>query len=242
MNTQSQPISRSVIKKNDSFFAYYFYAQIAYWIVRLVARTRLTPNVFTASSLILGILAAVAGAQGSYPSLLLAILLLNISFILDCVDGQLARGKHLSSLFGQWFDIHSDRVKDVLLLLGFAIGYMNEGPNRSWILVVTLIALGAQFLRTIATNQRDLYSLQYLGKKDELRSVIPVQTRSQVIATLRYSSLFKIAERIVMFTVFGALHKIEIGIILYASVDVIYSFASAALNYSMFYKHDKKNA
>ncbi|MCW1929844.1 MAG: CDP-alcohol phosphatidyltransferase family protein [Candidatus Kerfeldbacteria bacterium] len=237
MNTQSLNVSRDIIKKDDGFLAYYFSAQAAYQIVRVAARTRLTPNMFTTASLVLGVAAAFSAAHAQF---IYAIILLNISFIFDCCDGQLARAKGLSSSMGHWFDYHSDKIKDVLILLGFALGYVNGYEHRMWILIPAFIAISFQFMRNITTLNRDVFALQHTGKKDEVHAVLPTYTSSQLLKTLKNSSLFKLSDRVLLYTIFGALHKIEIGIILYACVDTAYAFASAYLNYRVFYKHDKK--
>lgn len=234
-------ISRDIIKKNDSTFAYYFSAQIAYVIVRLIYRTPITPNMCTIASLVLGLLAAVVASFGGYANGIFAILLLNISFILDCCDGQLARARNTSSAFGAWLDAYADRVKDIALLLGFALGYMNEGPHREWILIALFCAASAQFLRTHATHSRELFRLEHEGKKEALRSPIALSSQtSQFVKTLRYSILFKIAERVALFTFFAALHKIEIGIILYGCIEMTYALASTYLNYTLTSSYDNK--
>lgn len=237
MNAQSPNVNRSIIKKDDGFFAYYFSAQVAYQIVRIAARTRLTPNVFTAASLLFGISAAITAG---FSHTIWAIIFLNISFIFDCCDGQLARAKGLSSHMGHWFDYHSDKIKDVLILLGFSLGFIHGDMNRAWILIPAFIAISFQFMRNIATLNRDIFALQQTGKKDVVHAVLPTETQSQLLKTLKNSSLFKLSDRVLLYTIFGALHKIEIGIILYACVDTTYAFASAYLNYRVFYKHDKK--
>lgn len=231
---------RWVIKKDDGFFAYYFSAQVANAIVRLLRRLPITPNMYTAASLILGFVAAYTFWLGDYRSVVIGVVLLNISFILDCCDGQCSRLKGLQSKMGHWFDYHSDKLKDGALLLGLAHGvFVTEGEQLWWIFVVAFIAMFFQFLRNITALTRDNFKLEHEGKKDEARPLLKERGHGQLMKTLKNSSLFKLSDRVLLFTVFGLLGAVKELILVYAALEVFYSFASAAINYKMFKKFDR---
>jgi phosphatidylserine synthase len=66
--------------------------------------------------------------------------LLQISIIVDCVDGELARYTRKFSKLGAWLDAVTDRVKEYMVFLGLAIGAEKSGEDL-WVpaLVMMLI-------------------------------------------------------------------------------------------------------
>lgn len=232
---------RSVIKKDDGFLAYYFSAQVANGIVRLFAKLPITPNHYTWLSLILGLVAAWFYSKGVYESLVIGVILHNISFILDCADGQCSRLKGLQSKMGHWFDFHSDKIKDGALLLGLAYGaFIISGTDLYWIFVVAFIAIFFQFLRNITALTRDNFKLEHEGKKDAAHTLIKEKGDNQLIRTLKNSSLFKLSDRVLLISVAALLDQVVIGIIIYAVLEAFYALSSAYLNYKLFNKFDKK--
>lgn len=231
---------RDVIKKEDGFLAYWFTAQCANWTVRFTHRFLpfITPNWYTTSSLILGLLTAYLFSLGDYRSLVWGVILLHISFMFDCCDGQLARLTGLKIQAGAWFDYHSDKVKDGFILLGFAWGaYTMTG----WvgILIVAFLGIYFQFFRNINALNRDLFKLQVTGKKDEARTLIKEnENQSQLMRTIKHSTLFKLSDRVLLYTVFGFANYATGGVILYAALAFFFSTASAYLNYREFMRWD----
>ena len=86
-------------------------------IVYALRDTRVTPNQVTFASLAV---AALAGAMlvfwPSYAGLVAAIIVFEISFILDCADGQLARARGQTSRLGHLLDFLMDEIKAFLIL------------------------------------------------------------------------------------------------------------------------------
>lgn len=234
--------SREIIKKEDGFLAYWFSAQVAYVIVRATEKLPLTPNHFTFASLVIGFVAAWYFSQGDSLSLIIGVILLNISFIFDCCDGQISRLKGLQSKMGHWFDYHSDKLKDGALLIGFAYGaYTSSGEEILWIFVIAFIAIFFQFLRNITALTRDNFKWEHEGNKDKMHSVVKkTDNEGQLVRTLRHSALFKLSDRVLLYTLFGLLNMAKEGIILYAALETFFSFSSAYLNYKIFYQYDKK--
>lgn len=232
---------RDVIKREDGFLAYWFTAQLANWTVRFTRRfiPSLTPNWFTTTSWILGLIVACLFARGDYYSLVWGVVLLHISFMFDCCDGQLARMTGLKIQAGAWYDYHSDKVKDGFILLGFAWGAYTQ-TGYDWILVVAFLGIFFQFFRNINALNRDIFKLQTTGKKDEARTLISdKKEQSQLARTLKHSTLFKLSDRVLLYTVFGLVNWAVGGIILYTLLAFFFSSASAFLNYREFMRHDR---
>jgi hypothetical protein len=114
-------------------------------VARAAARIGLTPNQVTVASLFVGVLAAAAFALGHRWSLLAGAVLLQVAFLLDCVDGQLARYTRTFSRFGAWLDSVFDRGKEYLVYAGLAIGSVRGLDTNIWLLAAA--ALGLQTVR-----------------------------------------------------------------------------------------------
>lgn len=233
---------RDVIKKEDGFLAYWFSAQLANMIVRFTERflPLLTPNFFTGGSLVLGLTTALLFSRGEHLSIVVGVIILHISFIFDCCDGQLARVRGIREQRGAWFDYHSDKLKDGAILLGFAYGAFHASEQTAWlILLVAFAGIFFQFLRNIAALNRDLFSFETTGKKDVARTFIP-DHGNQLLRTLKHSALFKLSDRVLLYTVFGLLNRAAEGVVLYAALACFFSTMSAAINYKEFSRFDRR--
>ena len=104
----------------------YLWRAISLRITRALTRTRVTPNQVTLLSTLSGLGTCVLlAAYAAKPWALVAAALCVLSaVILDSVDGELARVRHMGSRLGMWFDNLSDDVIDTSLVacMGVAIG------------------------------------------------------------------------------------------------------------------------
>ena len=87
-----------------------------------LARTRVTPNQVTLATLVVFVGgAAVLALCPSWRALVGAAAILELSYVLDCVDGQLARLKAISSPVGAHLDFLMDEIKAFVLVAAVAI-------------------------------------------------------------------------------------------------------------------------
>jgi len=84
-------------------------AVFANWIV--VDWKWLTPNLITSFSLIIALLSAVLIIVGGQVNFYIAAGLINVSHILDCMDGQMARYRGTSSRIGNYYDKVTDLIQ-----------------------------------------------------------------------------------------------------------------------------------
>ena len=105
----------------------------------------------TSSFLVVGLVAAVFIAEGSYPSLLAAIALIQIKNLLDAVDGSLARARKTPSRIGRFYDSFCDFIVGAAIFL--ALGYLLSHEIG---LVAAPIALAA-FLSVLLQNSLYCY-------------------------------------------------------------------------------------
>ncbi|MBB6350729.1 CDP-alcohol phosphatidyltransferase family protein [Nonomuraea muscovyensis] len=137
----------TAIKDRDGFFATYFVSSWSRHLVRPAARLGLTPNAVTGISVALAFLAAVWFSAGDRGAQVAGAVLLYLSFVCDCLDGQLARYTRSFSPFGAWMDGMADRLKEYVVYVGLAIGYAaglpwsDGGPDGIWHLAVAAMIL-----------------------------------------------------------------------------------------------------
>ncbi|MGI5479664.1 DUF5941 domain-containing protein [Streptomyces lavendofoliae] len=133
---------RSAVKARDGFFTTFFISPYSRYIARWCARRGLTPNQVTTASLLTALVAAGCAATGTRGGFVAAGLLLLLSFVLDCTDGQLARYSLQYSTMGAWLDATFDRAKEYAYYAGLALGAARGGDD------VWALALGAMVLQT----------------------------------------------------------------------------------------------
>ncbi|MFI6596452.1 CDP-alcohol phosphatidyltransferase family protein [Nonomuraea sp. NPDC050536] len=126
-------------KSRDSWWTVYLVDPIACPVALVVAnRTRLTPNALTVISLALGLgSAACLAAQ----ELAAGALLFYLSFMIDCVDGKIARLKGTGTPFGLWLDYVGDRVRVVFCAAGLAYGQYAATGDVTYIVVGAAVAV-----------------------------------------------------------------------------------------------------
>ena len=121
-------IYRATRKKHDLVFNVYLMRPIAAFVVGIFAKTPITPNQVTLLNLLLFVVAtALLIALPDYQGGLIAILVLELSYCLDCVDGMLARHKKIASKEGHLFDFFTDEIKAVLLAAALPIRFWRTG-------------------------------------------------------------------------------------------------------------------
>jgi phosphatidylglycerophosphate synthase len=110
------------------------------YIAWAAARRGLTPNQVTTVSLAVAVLAAGCFGVGLRPTYVVGAVLLQLSFGLDCADGQLARFTGRFSPIGGWLDAMFDRLKEYVVYAGLAVGAARTGDDV-WLLAALALTL-----------------------------------------------------------------------------------------------------
>jgi phosphatidylglycerophosphate synthase len=118
---------------DDGFYSTFVVRKVAKPLTRAALALGLSPNSVTVVSFVVGIAAAVMFAQGSWAWILAGAIALQLSLVIDCVDGEVARSTRNFTALGAWLDASTDRVKEMLVYAGLAIA------SQSWHLAVALI-------------------------------------------------------------------------------------------------------
>lgn len=229
-----------IIKKEDGLWAYYFIAQIGNIFARIGAREKwITPNLFTTLSFLLVLAAsAIFAATTDYWDLILGAAMINLGLAFDCADGQLARLTDKKSMFGHWYDYHSDKIKDGLILLSLTIAAYWQ-TEWLWLFFIAFGTIFFQFLRNITRLNRVIFQLETKGEIRDKKVMADDKVKSQFMRSFRHSLLFKEADRYFLFTVAIIVNQIAVGLIIYFALELIYAAISAAISYREYYEYDK---
>ena len=113
---------RATFKPREEWWSRVFATPIANIILLGVADWRfITPNRLTILSLVLAVICGVLIASGDHDLLIAAGIILQIAYIVDCMDGQLARYRKVASNVGSFLDKWSDFVKFPIIVLALSV-------------------------------------------------------------------------------------------------------------------------
>lgn len=130
---------------DDGFYSTFVVRRASKPLTRIALKLGMSPNLITFFSFIIGIGAALSFATGQWPWLVAGALLLQLSLIVDCVDGEVARATRKFTALGAWLDASTDRVKEFAAYAGLAIGATRMDTQilglDVWWIAIALIVL-----------------------------------------------------------------------------------------------------
>ncbi|WP_433791588.1 CDP-alcohol phosphatidyltransferase family protein [Actinoplanes sp. CA-252034] len=141
MKVTLQEIRERTYKPVDAWWTVLLVDPLASRLVRLVAPYRwITPNVLTLIASIFGFGAAACFATGDRWALVAGGVLFHISFVVDCMDGKIARLNGTGTMFGLWLDFVLDRVRVFFIALALFGGqYARTGDVAYlWLMAVVV--------------------------------------------------------------------------------------------------------
>jgi len=160
-------------RANDGFYSVFFLRKFSKLLTWLAVRVKATPNQVTLISFAIGLYSAFCFTKGSFSQTLLGAVLLQISIIVDCVDGELARYTRKFSKLGAWLDAVTDRVKEYMVFLGLAIGAGKSGEDL-WVPALVMMLI---------------QTFRHLSDYNFARSV-KLRAESQFLAPIDYAADF----------------------------------------------------
>lgn len=167
-------------------------------MVRLLARTRVTPDTVTWMGFTLTIGAAVLIAVGHLFAA--GFIVLGASFF-DMLDGALARSTNQTTRFGAILDSTLDRLSEAAVLTGILVFHaLNATPQSTFIVLLAAAAMTGSFL------------------------VSYVRARAEGAGLKCEVGLFSRAERVLVIVLGLLLSQIDYALILSLAIVVIFSF------------------
>lgn len=131
-------VREQTYKPRDSWWTVWLVDPLASRLVTFTAnRTSITPNQLTLAALFLGLVSAVCFFLGDWYWLITGAALFHLSFVLDCMDGKVARLKDNGSVFGSWLDYVFDRIRVLICAIALMGGQFlqTDNPVFLWFLL-----------------------------------------------------------------------------------------------------------
>ena len=199
----------------------YFLHPVSIRLVSLLKDSRVTPNHLTLAGTGVAFAACSLICFGDYLSTIAAAVLLHISLVFDCADGQLARYKRYESKVGEWLDRCTDKIKDFAIIYAFTFR-LSQVNHNAWMLGFCCFFI--------------LFFIDFLGFMNRLSPLLPAREQALVekkeadfirrvkIFKQRINyRLFQIGEQYIAYAVFIILNRIDLLfciIIAYGSLTI----------------------
>jgi len=142
----------------DGYISKHINRKMSEPMARLLAKTKVTPNQMTWAAFGIALLSFISFVLGYN---IIAGLLVQLSSIVDGIDGSLARLKGMTSEFGGFLDSVLDRYADILIVLGLTLWSLSrETYSGIWLagmLAITGIICISYTRARINPNHRHLF-------------------------------------------------------------------------------------
>jgi hypothetical protein len=172
-------IRERTYKPKDAWWTVLLVDPIAGRLVRLVAPYRwITPDLLTIVATIVGIGSAICFALGGRWWIAAGALLFHVSFIVDCMDGKIARLNGTGSIFGGWFDFMFDRLRVFICTLAL-FGGQYARTGQAIYLWLSTIVIFLDLFRYLNGGQIGKYNRQMNKQLDEARGVLPAKAEPE---------------------------------------------------------------
>jgi phosphatidylglycerophosphate synthase len=129
-------VYRRTRKRPDLVWNTYVCRPVAAVIVDGLKGTSVTPNQITIAAFVVALgSAAMIALMPGYTGFLLAVLVFEFSYVLDCADGMLARWRNVQSTQGHLFDFLMDELKAFLILGAVAVRLYQQHRDATFLLL-----------------------------------------------------------------------------------------------------------
>lgn len=122
-------------KKETVWYAKYVIRKVSILITWLLLHTPISANQATVIQVILGLAGAALLAFGGFKWSILALFLIQLGYVFDCVDGEIARYRKKPTVNGIFLDSLNHALVIPAMFLGLAI-FSFYLVNESWVLIV----------------------------------------------------------------------------------------------------------
>lgn len=165
-----QNIDLSLRERYKGSYAIYYALYVTHFfsirIVRFLYNKSISPNQVTVFSIMLSFVSAFFFSFGSSASCLVGAFLLELFYIFDSVDGQLARAKGLSSYGGKYLDIFCNFLVPPVVLFGVGIGVLKTCDTSFVFYSLWLGCYAVLILQVIELLQSHLTNIHLSGNQE----------------------------------------------------------------------------
>lgn len=133
---------KSLASSADGLVDKYFNRPAGRALSKSLVNTSVSPNQVSVAATVLGLVSAGLFAMGGPQAALCGALLLQVSAIVDCVDGELARVMFKESPLGKWLDIVGDQIVHIGVFVCIGVGLYRSGSPSPVLPLAVSAAIG----------------------------------------------------------------------------------------------------
>ena len=163
-------------KAYDSLDSRWIGRRLSIYLTILMVRTNIQANYVTAINILIGVVAALFFLKGSYFYSVVGAALMFLYYIMNHVDGEVARYHGGTSTCGIYLDRIGFNAVLLLLFLTSGLGVYNNSPKQLFLLLSFISAISFIFSRNIILEYDALIRQKFqskIGSKDELEKKTP---------------------------------------------------------------------
>ncbi len=235
MLIQVAALYRASKKKRDNLWTEWVSRPPAALLVYWLQHTAITPNQISfVAILVAAIGVGLLVGWTTWIGLIVAALVLQLAYVIDCVDGQLARIKQMTSPVGALLDFMLDEVKAFLVLGGAAVRLWRLQHDDKFLLIgIVGLCAAASGITLTTFMRRDEYLAATGGK-----AVLPATERADFLPrSFSPIALMESAGRLVLhypswFLLVAFSNRLEIFLYAYVGAHLLY-LARASLTVLM---------
>lgn len=157
----------------EPIFSRYFLRHLSKPVTKVLMRTKITPNQITVIFVSMFLVAAVMPIDQTHRWVPIASgILFWLAFVLDAVDGEIARGKKIFSVKGVYLDMVAHRLVHAILFAATGIGlYLRDGEALPLLLAIGAIFGELSFTLILYAKWRALldYPELLIGEVEKIR-------------------------------------------------------------------------
>ncbi|MEU6539806.1 CDP-alcohol phosphatidyltransferase family protein [Streptomyces sp. NPDC047000] len=183
-----QPQAKLASRNGEHWAGRLYMRRISLRLTRRLVRTRITPDQLTWTMVVCGVAAGAALMIPGLTGAVLAVVLMQLFLLFDCVDGEVARWRGQNSAAGIYVDRLGAYLADAALLAGAGFRAAGSGYG-GWLSLGIATALGVVLLKASTDLVDVARARRGLGVADDEAS----RPRSEGVATVRrLAAAFKI--------------------------------------------------
>ncbi|GLY95423.1 CDP-alcohol phosphatidyltransferase family protein [Actinoplanes sp. NBRC 103695] len=168
-----QEITDRTAKRRDAWWTVLLVDPLALRLVRLVYPYRwITPNLLSLFAFVLGLGAAACFAMQDRWWLVGGALLFHLAFVIDCMDGKIARLNGTGTIFGVWFDFIFDRIRVVLCTIALFGGQYAKHDDVAYVWLAAAV-ITIDLFRYLNGSQMGKIKSNMTSRLAEARGVRP---------------------------------------------------------------------
>jgi len=183
----------NLTKEDDDYFSLRCTRKISKYFTILLLHTNISANQVTIIDILLGILSAVLFSFGHYSLSVIAAFTLQLWYIFDCVDGEVARARNQCTSEGLYLDYVGHDIVQPIVYIGIGFGVISSNEQllnmqlhgNYWILFLSFICCHFSVLRdNMMSNRFRIFFSRISQSKSNAPREIKMIPRDLITETL----------------------------------------------------------